>query len=198
MGDTSAQGWSNWQRQQGKTLRCNCSECTNVNFEFCLHSNQILHLKKELENRATAHANMESVYTVKVRGLENQLEKQSEKIVDLEKHLKFVRKREAALNAEMTKLRGQSLLEKQNYNESLNELQKTNKALENKCRKIEHELSGALTNLQRQYKDLEKVSPTRVCVFIGSSMLETSAKSFSFSSIEPWISGWKVWRAPRV
>lgn len=100
---------------------------------------------------------MESVYTVKVKGLENQLEKKSEKIVDLEKHLKYVRKREATLNTEMTKLRNQSLLDKQNHSEALNELQKVNRTLENKCRRIEHELGGAVTNLQRQYKDLEKV-----------------------------------------
>lgn len=101
---------------------------------------------------------MESVYIVKVRGLENQLEKKSEKITDLEKHLKLIRKREAMLNAEMTKLKSQCLLDKQNHSESLNDLQKSNKSLENKCRKIEHELGSALTNLQRQYKDLEKVS----------------------------------------
>ncbi len=126
---------------------------------------QIAHLKKELENRATAHANMEQVYTVKVKGLENQLEKKTEKIVDLEKHLKLVRKREATLNAEMTKLRSQSLLDKQNYNESVSELQRANKSLENKCRKIEHELGTALANLQRQFKDLEKnhASATEKC-----------------------------------
>ncbi|XP_037034864.1 mitotic spindle assembly checkpoint protein MAD1 isoform X2 [Bradysia coprophila] len=117
---------------------------------------KIIHLKKELENRATAHSNMESLYTVKVKGLENQLEKKSEKIADLEKHLKFVRKREATLNAEMAKLRSQSLLDKQNHSESVSELQRANKALENKCRRIEHELGGAVTNIQRQYKDLEK------------------------------------------
>lgn len=101
---------------------------------------------------------METVYIAKVKGLENQLDKKSEKIVDLEKHLKFVRKREAALNAEMTKLRSQCLLDKQNHNELVSELQRTNKALENKCRKIEHDMGVALTNLQRQYKDLETVS----------------------------------------
>lgn len=127
---------------------------------------QINHLKKELENRATAHANMESVYNVKIKGLENQLEKKSDKIVDLEKHLKFIRKREATLNAEMTKLRSQCLLDKQNYNESVTELQKVNKSLENKCRKVENELGGALANLQRQYKDLEKVRNDRNFLFI--------------------------------
>lgn len=112
-----------------------------------------------MENRATAHANMETVYVVKVKGLENQLEKSTVKIVDLEKHLKFVRKREAALNNDMTKLRAQCLVDKQNYNDAISELQKLSKSWENKCRKIEHEMGCAFTNLQRQYKDLEKVSP---------------------------------------
>ncbi|KAJ6642684.1 hypothetical protein Bhyg_07637, partial [Pseudolycoriella hygida] len=116
---------------------------------------KIAHLKKELENRATAHANMEAVYIVKVKGLESQLEKKSEKILDLEKRLKFVRMREATLNAEMTKLKSQCTIDKQTNKETVNELQKDNKSLENKCRKIEHELGCALSNLQRQYKDLE-------------------------------------------
>lgn len=101
---------------------------------------------------------MEAVYTIKVKGLENQLEKKSEKVADLEKHLKFIRKREATLSAEMTKMRNQCTLDKQSYNDTVSELQKVNRTLESKCRKTEHELSCALTNLQRQYKDLEKVS----------------------------------------
>lgn len=104
---------------------------------------------------------MEQVYVVKVKGLENQLEKSTEKIADLEKHLKFVRKREAALNSEMTKVRAQSLVEKQSYSDTVSDLQKQNKSLENKCRKIEHEMGCSVASLQRQYKDSEKVS---ICV----------------------------------
>lgn len=139
---------------------------------FLLVHTQISHLKKEVENRATAHANMEAVYVAKVKGLENQLEKKSEKVADLEKHLKFVRKREATLSTEMTKVRNQCVLDKQNYNESVSELQKSNRNLESKCRKTEHELGCALTNLQRQYKDLEKVSAgsLSVTVFPGNGL----------------------------
>lgn len=129
---------------------------TNNKFLFLL-TTQIAHLKKELESRATAHANMESVYMVKVKGLENQLEKKTEKVSDLEKHLKFVRKREGTLNAELSKLRTQYLLDKQNQNDEMQDLQKVNRSLESKCRKIECELGSTIANLQRQLNDLEKV-----------------------------------------
>lgn len=140
-----------------------------MKFFLVYHCTQITHLKKELENRASAHAKMEAVYIAKVKGLENQLEKKSEKVADLEKHLKFVRKREATLNAEMTKLRNQCVLDKQNHGDAVEELKRMNRSLESKCRKTEHELNGALANLQRQYNDLEKVSDEsgRTCHLCG-------------------------------
>lgn len=124
-------------------------------------------MKKELESRAAAHANIESAYAVKIKGLENQLGKKTEKIADLEKHLKYVRKREATLNVEMTKLRSQSLLDKQNYSDELNELQRINKSLESKNRKIEHELSSTLANVQRELSDLGKVSTAPIIGFLN-------------------------------
>lgn len=118
---------------------------------------KIVHLKREIESRTTMQTQMENLYSDKVAGLQKQLDRSTNKTAELEKHLKLLRRRQAAEKEELVKVKNQMNQQKQSFEEQIGAMHKTNQELEHTLRKIKYELGSSNAALQEQLKQIETV-----------------------------------------
>lgn len=113
-------------------------------------------LKNELENRAAVHSRMEYMYKTKVQSLEKQLESNDAKLRDSDKHLKLLRRRDAASQAEASKAKHQLAEQRCSHEAAIGQLQRAKQEVEEQLRDTHNDLSAQLAMLSQQYEELEK------------------------------------------
>lgn len=100
------------------------------------------------------------MYTSKVNGLQTQLEKYETKAKESDKHIKLLRKREAAAKEEMVKVKNQMAELRFNYDDLVSSLQSEKRDLENMLRQTQYESTQQITSLENQYSEMEKACLT--------------------------------------
>lgn len=100
---------------------------------------------------------MESMYTSKVNGLQKQLDTNIAKVKDSDKHIKHLRKREAAAKEDVVKVKNTLTENMRNYDDLVSTLQREKRDLENTLRHTQYESTQQITNLENQYNEMEKV-----------------------------------------
>lgn len=114
-------------------------------------------MKQEIETRAKTHVHMEEMYTTKVKQLQKQVDIGSDKVREMDKHLKLVRKREAAQKLELVKTKNNLAQQKRVFDDHISQLQFNNINLEEALRQTHRELTEKITELNNQYNQMEQV-----------------------------------------
>lgn len=99
---------------------------------------------------------MEEMYTTKVKQLQKQVDSGSDKIREMDKHLKHVRKRGAVEKLELVKTRNMLSQQKREYDDHISQLQRNNVDLENALRQTQRTLTEKITELNNQYNQMEQ------------------------------------------
>lgn len=117
---------------------------------------QITQLKQEIDRQTKVRNELEILYKSKVESLQSQVDHSTSKITDMEKHLINLRKREAHSREELTKLKNEMVLNKQNYEEMIHELTKENQDLNEDFNSEKNDLLNQIGELQRQLMEAEQ------------------------------------------
>lgn len=118
-------------------------------------------MKNELEQRNVVHQRMEYMYKTKLATLEKQLESSESKLRDSDKHLKILRKRDAASKADT--VRAQTALAEQKcaYEEQLGAALRGKHDAEVALRDTQAELQYQVAQQQQRCEELERAAAYR-------------------------------------
>ncbi|XP_055380040.1 mitotic spindle assembly checkpoint protein MAD1 [Condylostylus longicornis] len=116
---------------------------------------RIIKLKSEIEQQHKLRINMENLYSAQVTELKKQCEFSSDKVLDMEKHLKLLRKREATAKQDLIKIKGELDQMKQSYEDKVYTLQRTNCEMEENTRHLQHRLTNEINEYKRVTEKLQ-------------------------------------------
>lgn len=118
---------------------------------------QIRKLKQEAERQHKLRAEIETMCGSKVKELQKQCDFSTNKIVDLERHMQNLRKREHATKVENTKLQGELSSTKLELEEKIIVLEKQLNESEDKARLTKNTLENELGEFKRLFERLQMV-----------------------------------------
>lgn len=118
-------------------------------------------MKNELDNRTAAHQRIEYMYKSKVASLEKQLASSESKLSDSDKHLKLLRRRDAASQALAVKAKHQLTEQRCTFDEHIAQLQRAKHDVETQLRDTQASLGEQLAQLQQHSDELEKICQNR-------------------------------------
>ncbi|XP_037924951.1 mitotic spindle assembly checkpoint protein MAD1 isoform X2 [Hermetia illucens] len=139
-------------------------------------NSRIAKLKKEIEHQHTIRSSMEIMYNSKTASLQQQCDFTASKVLDLEKHLAALRKREANAKQDLVKTKNSLNQQKQIYEDTIYTLQKENKELEEKCRAAYNKCSNEIGQYKRELEQLEMELNLRTEELENSKRLQNEYK----------------------
>ncbi|XP_055852317.1 mitotic spindle assembly checkpoint protein MAD1 [Episyrphus balteatus] len=116
---------------------------------------RIIKFKQEIERQHKIRQEMETMYDSKVRELTKQCDFSSNKLLDMEKHMTVMRKREQRSKSELTAAKSELNEQKLAYEETIHELQRTNAEIEENARLMQNDLTNELSDYRRHSDKLE-------------------------------------------
>lgn len=99
---------------------------------------------------------MEYMYKTKVHSLEKQLKSSEAKLHDSDKHLKLLRRRDAASQAEASRAKHQIAELRCSHDTAIGQLQRAKQEVEEQLRDMHNELGAQLVQQRQRYDELEK------------------------------------------
>lgn len=115
----------------------------------------IIKLKQEIEQQHNLKAYTEEMYTNKVDSLIKQCEYSSNKVIEMEKHMVYIRKREREAKTELITTKNQLIQQKQMYDDKLYNLQKQYNELDENSKSIQNQLQNQLSEIKRENEHLK-------------------------------------------
>lgn len=150
-----------------KDFSCNASTSSNYSMNMSTWEQRrmkadlmeaetrIMNLKSEVERQHKLYAEKEIDFEQQLKSLKQDNEFNTEKIAELDRHLKAVRKRERAANAEKIAVQGEFSRVKTELEDQIFKLQQENTDAKSTAKSIESDLLNEISEQQRTIYELE-------------------------------------------
>lgn len=126
--------------------------------DILTYKTNLTQARKEIETRTFTHDRMSEILNDKINSMKKQIDKDEEKIKNLEKQLKQFRKIDSTQRKELAQSKVDMKAQKDKDAETIRELQLSKKELVNYCRSAKHDIDVENTNLRLRITELELVS----------------------------------------